>query len=295
MAPAQPHERALDLFGTEIVVREWGGSKGKTVVYWPGLNPFGALDLIEAGPAWSERYGFHVVSIAAPGCGESPTLGDKDAYRPTRLAKLVLDILDALELEGVAFVGFSWGGAVGAHLAVRAPQRVKALVLLDSGYNDPKTDPGYRQRSLAELEAELREQQGQFRFPSWDAFIGAVRSPTNWRGELEQRFRAGMKESDEEIVPRSDPEGAAAALYGIEAEPVSGIAVELTRTGVPVLLLASGRIVNEEPWANQALERFVLVLPSAHIEIVEGAGHDVLADDPTTIDLIGRWLEGHVK
>jgi pimeloyl-ACP methyl ester carboxylesterase len=58
-----------------------------------------------------------------------------------------------------------------------------------------------------------------------------------------------------------------------------------------VLLVASGRIVTEEPWATEALERFSSALPRAHVEIVDGAGHAVLLDAPDqTIDLVGRWV-----
>jgi pimeloyl-ACP methyl ester carboxylesterase len=66
--------------GTQVVVREWGAPDGRPLVFWHGLNPFGALQLNEAGPAWAER-GFRVVAPAAPGMGESPPFEDLDDYR----------------------------------------------------------------------------------------------------------------------------------------------------------------------------------------------------------------------
>jgi len=291
MAAAPPRVHTLQVLRNDIVVREWGSGNSSALVYWPGLNPFGALDLIEAGPIWSERYGFRVVGISAPGCGESSDLGEIDAYRPGRLAEVVLEALDTLALDRVGFIGFSWGGTIAARLAAVAPERLWALVLLDSGYNDRQTNPSFRPRTLAEIEAELREQQGRFRFPNWEAFLNTVSSQPHWRPELEDRYRAGMAEVAGEIVPRSNPESAAAAFHGIEAEPVAAIFPKLRASGVPILLVASGQILSSESWASEALERFRSALPATDVEIVESAGHEVLTDQPSTIGLIGNWLQ----
>ncbi|MBA5844985.1 alpha/beta fold hydrolase, partial [Escherichia coli] len=41
-------------------------------------------------------------------------------------------LLDALEIEQCAVVGLSVGGMWGARLALREPQRVRSLVLMDA-------------------------------------------------------------------------------------------------------------------------------------------------------------------
>jgi len=50
-------------------------------------------------------------------------------------------VLDELGLDRAAFMGFSWGGDVGVHVAARHPERLTGLVLLDAGYRDPPFDP----------------------------------------------------------------------------------------------------------------------------------------------------------
>jgi pimeloyl-ACP methyl ester carboxylesterase len=292
MAAAQPRVDTFSVWGNEIIVRVWGSPRSPTVVYWPGLNPFGALDLIEAGPTWSDRHGFQVVAISAPGCGESAPLADSTDYRPSRLALLVSGVMEALELEGAAFVGFSWGGAVGAHLAAQLPERVSALVLLDSGYNDPQLEPSYQQSTAAELEASFREQQDQFQFPSWDTFVSAVSAQhANWRPSLDEKYRAGMTERDGRIVPRSRPESAAAAFHGIETEPVANLMPRLVASGVPVLLLAAGGILTTEAWLSEALDQFSSAWPEVDVTVIPSVGHDILGEDPATIDLVGEWLQ----
>ena len=85
-------------------------------------------------------HGLRVVALDAPGFGRSPAL-EPAQYHPHALADLVPPLLAALELERVAFMGYSWGGDVGCHVAARHPDRVSALVLLDAGYRDPPFDP----------------------------------------------------------------------------------------------------------------------------------------------------------
>ncbi|KPL49261.1 2-succinyl-6-hydroxy-2,4-cyclohexadiene-1-carboxylate synthase [Xanthomonas axonopodis] len=48
------------------------------------------------------------------------------------LAEQMLALLDALELPQCAVVGLSVGGMWGAELAIRAPERVRSLVLMDT-------------------------------------------------------------------------------------------------------------------------------------------------------------------
>ena len=124
-----------------VTVREWGAANGQPLVFWHGLNPFGALALNEAGPAWAAD-GFRVVAVAAPGIADDGTLPDPAAYRPTRLADLVVSVADELGLGRFVFVGWSWGASIGVHLGVRHTSRLNALVLLDAGHTDIPEDHG---------------------------------------------------------------------------------------------------------------------------------------------------------
>jgi len=295
MAAAQPHARIVDVDGQELVYRQWGAASAQPLLYWPGLNPFSALELIEAGPVWADEYGFRIIAFSGPGLGESPPLTGPDAYRPTRLAALVVRALDALALDRVAFVGFSWGATIGAHLAASSPQRLAALVLLDAGYSDRLDKAGFSARSLVEVEAEARAQQEQFRFADWQTFIDTMSARPHWRVALEDRFRAGMREVGGEIVARSDAAAAAAALHALELEPTAALLPALAQAGLPILLLVSDQAIGRDASAREGLERFRAALPGATVERVEGAGHDLLADAPEpTISLVARWLKSRL-
>jgi pimeloyl-ACP methyl ester carboxylesterase len=237
-------------------------------VFWPGLNPWGDLQLVEVGPLLAER-GFRVVAFAPP------WRDDPDFQLPSRLAQY---IVESLEVDRFAFMGHSWGASIGVHLAANHPHRVEALVLLDAGYTDV---PPIESRD--ELVREFESEQAAFAFESWDAYFDWVRTRVrDWRPSLEPRYREGMTEENGRIVPRPSPRAAAWALYGVSVEPPSA---ELARIEAPVLLiLASG---NEDA---DALERFRQAQPGARVEVVD-SGHDIPEDAPEeTVRLVTEFL-----
>jgi pimeloyl-ACP methyl ester carboxylesterase len=246
------------------------------------LNPFGALELNEAGPAWASE-GFRVVACAAPGIADSSALPDLTAYRPTRLADLVVEVADSLGLGPFSYVGWSWGASIGVHLGVRHRDRLRALVLLDAGHTDIPGDPG---TSLEDVLADVSGQQERYRFADWDAFLGAARETRpRWRPALEARLREGMHEVDGAVVASADRRAVAAAWHGLLQEQPSSTHPALGRSDLPVMLvLASGNDTEAD------VERFRARVPHAQLRRVD-SGHDLLADAPDeTIRIVGTWL-----
>jgi pimeloyl-ACP methyl ester carboxylesterase len=52
-------------------------------------------------------------------------------------ARRVTAVMDDLGIRSAAVVGHSMGGSVALHLAMAAPERVRALVLVDAAYREP--------------------------------------------------------------------------------------------------------------------------------------------------------------
>jgi pimeloyl-ACP methyl ester carboxylesterase len=275
--------RVLDV-GFELVVREWGDA-GVPLVYWPGLTPFGALHLNEAGPAWSDEYGLHVFSISPPGV-ETEALPAEE-YGLRRLSLLVVRLLDALDLERAAYAGFSWGASIGCHLGAAHPERLSALVLLDAGYDDVPADG----KSLEQRIEDARTVQADFRFEDWEGLFAAAQAAGgHWSPEREERLRAGMREDGGQLVVAASSDAAAAALHGVIAEPPTEQLTPLGRTGLPVLLVTSGERAGDAD-GRAAVERFRAAVPQAEIVHIENSGHDLLADTPEqTIRAVGEFL-----
>lgn len=75
-----------------------------------------------------------VIRIDLPGFGLTGPMPDGN-YQLQRYAEFVRDVLDALRVPQAVLVGNSFGGSVAWKLAVDQPERVMALVLVDSaGY-----------------------------------------------------------------------------------------------------------------------------------------------------------------
>ncbi len=79
-------------------------------------------------PAFSER--FRVLRYDSRGHGASDA--PAGAYGLDRLGRDVVELLDALAIDRVAFCGLSLGGMVGQWLGVRAPDRLERLVLANT-------------------------------------------------------------------------------------------------------------------------------------------------------------------
>lgn len=265
-----------------LAYREFGAGE-RTLVFWPGLQPAAASRAEEPGGAWAGA-GFRVLGISPPGW-ETPPL-EREEYRPTALAGRIVGLLDELEVERAAYVGFSWGATIGCHLAVTAPERLSALVLLDAGYTDFQDAPGFEQPAYEKMVDEGRG----FGFESWDALIGAMHARYRvWRPELESAIRSAFHEDEGRIVPRVAPEAMAAAALGVMVEQPSRTLPQLGRLELPVLLVASTGTVGEV-WGRAALERFRAHVPRADVRELD-SDHDVLADAfEETTSAVARWL-----
>lgn len=109
-----------------------GPKGGEAVVCVHGLAQHGGI-FDELGTALTGR-GHRVVAVDLRGHGDS-------GYEPPwNLATHVDDLLETAEelgIGGANWVGHSFGGAVVAALAARAPERVRRLALLDPGFAVP--------------------------------------------------------------------------------------------------------------------------------------------------------------
>jgi pimeloyl-ACP methyl ester carboxylesterase len=239
------------------LTREWGPADGRPLVFWPGLNPFGELYLVEIGPLLAEQ-GVRTVSIAPP--WDLPT---PDDYLPSRLADYVLEVAP---FERFVFMGFSWGGSIGVQLAADHPERLDGLVLLDAAYADIELGA-----LLDDVVRQFEVEQAKFAFDSWEAF-------RDWVGDRPwERYRAGMVERDGKVVPSSSPRAAGWALRGVATEKQTATH---DRLELPILLLLArdadaGMLPGRENVETHRLD----------------AGHDVGEDQPAeTARLVLEWL-----
>jgi 3-oxoadipate enol-lactonase len=96
---------------------------------------------------------FRVITWDERGFGETQFDGEPFTYWDS--ARDCLGLLDHLAIERAVLGGMSQGGFLSLRAALLAPERVEALVLIDTqaGVEDPERLPGYRQMQQVWLEA----------------------------------------------------------------------------------------------------------------------------------------------
>lgn len=105
-------------------LRAWEGGSGPPVVLLHGLGG-AAANWVEAVPLALSRW--RVLALDLPGHGGSASLppgSDLDAY-----ADAVAEAMDAAGHGSALVAGHSFGGHVAARLALRHPERVRAMLL----------------------------------------------------------------------------------------------------------------------------------------------------------------------
>lgn len=188
-------------------------------------------------------------------------------------------LLDVLDVERAALLGYSLGGRLALHFALAAPERVSRLLLESAAPGI--ADPAERAARVAADEALASdiEREGLEAFVArWEAlplWASQARLPDEVRGRLRcQRLR-------------SDPRGLANSLRGMGAgamEPVTSRLGELT---LPVQL-----VVGELDTKYVALGRELAgAIPGAALAVVPGAGHAVHLERPEVFaQLVERFL-----
>lgn len=178
-------------------------------------------------------------------------------------------LMDAMGIERAPVVAWSMGGFVAQQLVARAPRRVTALALIS-------TDPGGAEAVRARPEdwARLVDHSGGFREQA-SRLIGLLFPPElaveidREFGEIVAEARAAMspatlRAQEEAMAAWHEGEGAAAA----SAAPPPTLVVH---GGEDVVIPATNAALLAARW------------PGARVELVEGAAHAVMAQEPQRV------------
>jgi pimeloyl-ACP methyl ester carboxylesterase len=121
-------ERYAQIENLKICYLECGDQNRQAIVFIHGLsgNAENWWDQFEAF-----RDDYHVIIPDLPGHGKSSKPFDFE-YSVPSFAKVVVELLDQLNIPEAVVVGNSLGGAIAGYIAIHYPERVSRLVLSDS-------------------------------------------------------------------------------------------------------------------------------------------------------------------
>jgi pyruvate dehydrogenase E2 component (dihydrolipoamide acetyltransferase) len=114
--------------GERVRIVECGPAGGDPVVFFPGWG-CPVWDFHRMIPAVADA-GFRSIAVDLRGHGLSDMPEESSLYTTDAMVAHAIDILDASALPHVVLIGHSMGGALAMHVALRAPERVRALALV---------------------------------------------------------------------------------------------------------------------------------------------------------------------
>jgi 3-oxoadipate enol-lactonase len=236
-----------------------GGSLGTALAMWEPQLPVLAA-------------GHRVVRFDHRGHGASPVVAG-----PGTIAELggdVLALMDRLQIARAAYAGLSIGGMVGQWLAINAPERGDALVLICTAAHLPPREP-WLERAATVRRAGTPEVIA-------DAVVA------RWFTEPYARSHEDVVARHRAMIAATDPEG-----YAICCEAIAGLDVRagLSRLTTPTLVIAGAQDPAIPPEHSRAIAdrvagaRLTVLDPAAHLASVERA--------ETVTELVADHLRNH--
>jgi pimeloyl-ACP methyl ester carboxylesterase len=126
--------RRVPVGDVELFVVRAGPADGPPIVLLHGFPEFWY--------AWKDvmaplaKAGFRVIVPDQRGYGDSDKPASVDDYQIDRLGDDVANLIAALGYENAGVVGHDWGGGVAWNVAIRHPDRVRKLAVLDTPHPD---------------------------------------------------------------------------------------------------------------------------------------------------------------
>ncbi len=261
--------------GTPLFVRRWGPEGGRPILFFHSLGPAASAALLDVGMGPLVSAGYTIAAPDMPGYGQSPP-APADDYAVPRLAELGAALATALEWDRFVLGGHSWGGSVAVHLAAAHPERVRALVLVDSGHLDYGDD---LQADLGASLEQLIQESEEKRIRTRDRSTVASDLELDIDDPVVDSFMAGLMDDGEGgLISRTLGSSRGPASYHLMRAKQTGQWPAIAAAGMPTLLLLA-TVPDAARATNQAAaDRFNRAIPQADVRLVDGATHSLITD-----------------
>jgi len=242
-----------------------GTADDVTLVLLHGLQDC-AANWDGAADRLADRY--RVIALDLRGHGESDRSAE-GAYSQADFSNDIGRLVDELDLGEVVLVGHSYGGNVATAYASANPDRIAALIVVDSdiaanSHGDPEHASAADWRSLAEV----------------IDYLGTLQRYATTAAIEDQATHLTTKLSGDKWVLKADP-------TVLEAHVRENLQPEWSRLRCPTLILR-GRA--STVLAHEAAVALKEALPGSRIAELEGAGHWPHQEIPGAFDATLRWF-----
>ena len=216
--------------------------------------------------AFADRY--RLVLWDMRGHGESGDPRDPALYSHPLTVGDMAAVLDACDIERAMIGGLSLGGVMSLAFHLAYPERVRALMLFDTGpgFRKPEARRQWNERAEArarELQEKGLPSSGGVGLQSRDLIRGAETPPGRDPGVGRHRSAQGL----------------AGAARGMLAQPDGSLIGSLPQIAVPTLVLVGA----EDRHFLAAADYMAAKIPGAQKIVIPGAGHSANLDQPASL------------
>ena len=268
--------------GLRLRVLECGPARGEPVLLIPGWAA--SVYLYRKNIHAVAATGHRVVALDLPGQGLSDKPEALDVYTTDGMVTHVRAAMDALDLERPVVVGTSMGGGIALEIGLRAPERVRALALINPvGLGTVRVLPVAHLRLPHAVVRVLPRRLLPHLVPRWLVAL-ALRSIY---GHV---TRPSARDVDEYWAPSQFPGYVLAAYALLRAYSWRPLTDErLAGLRVPVLAVLGGA----DPLLNARVsEQRVRLMPGAVCAVIPRAGHAANEEAPEeTNAALARFLD----
>lgn len=250
--------------GVELNVVDEGRSADGVPLFLVHGYTGGVSDFEDVAPALIANR--RVIRYDHRGHAQSQNLGDKAAYTFDHLVADLAALVDALGLERIDLLGHSMGGVVSMRYVLAHPDKVRSLVLMDTGAEPAGLLP---QEMIDGLADQGREHGMQVVVDVMAPFLGAMQEKLTpeRREELHRRYMGKM--------PNMDPDAFSAFCNELNIYP--SMVSQLKTITCPTTVLVG----ENDGGLRGAADVMAAEIPSAELVVIPDAGHSPQEDDPT--------------
>ncbi|MCX7173009.1 MAG: alpha/beta hydrolase [Proteobacteria bacterium] len=210
---------------------------------------------------WFAHHGFATLAVDLPGHGRS---AGAPLSSIAEMAAWVIALLDAAGIAKAALVGHSMGSLAALEAAARFPDRVSRIALLGNATPMPVS------KSLLDA-ARDDTSRAEAMINAWShsphGHIGGNTAPGMWLYGAGRRLMARAERG----VLFNDLSACNNYAQGLE---------QATRVRCPALVLSGNR---DQMTSLKAAQNLAKTLPDGHLQVLPGAGHAMMAEQPDAV------------
>jgi cis-3-alkyl-4-acyloxetan-2-one decarboxylase len=273
---------ALDVGGYRMHVMETG--RGRPVLMLHGNPTWGFLYRRVAAALWRDPA--RVILPDLIGLGFSGRPRDPAEHTLENHARWMGALIDALDLRDFVWVGQDWGGPIGLLALSERPDRVRALVILNTVVGPPR--PGFRPTAFHRFARLPVVSDMAFRvlgFPQ-NALARVQGDRTSIAGPVARAYRHPLRRRYGNAAPLALARMVPHRLDHPSVEPLGRVQGFVASFAGPIAVVWGDR----DPVLGRVLSHIERLLPRAHVTRTD-AGHFVQEEAPEQIaDAVRQFL-----